>query len=75
MVTRTESSEPVRQQLVRVSLGGLSLLTLCLPGLGSKGLHVPPQIWPGLRTVLILYPHSMPPSTVIGNLWPGPGLY
>lgn len=43
MVTRTESSEPVRQQLVRVSLEATHChpgCTLCLD-LGSEGPHAP----------------------------------
>lgn len=54
-VTRTESSEPVRQQLVRVSLEAAHCLSGCILrlNLGSGG-HVPPQAWSGFRTILPL---------------------
>lgn len=69
MVTRTESSEPVRQQLVRVSLEATHChpgCTLCLD-LGSEGPHAPLQAWPGLRIVLPPIPVLHLPSAVIGN--------
>lgn len=73
MVTRTESSEPVRQQLVRVSLEATHCSLGCTPclDLGSEGAACAPAglAWSqGCPDPL----HSCcVPLAVIGHHWPG----